>query len=281
VLPYLLIAPVAIYLVVVVLGPMLIQIFYSFLSREQGTFAFHTVLKPTLDNYIAIFTHNDYLTSLLWSIASAFIIAAGTVILGLPIAQYLARGHGRGKVFVEMALLLPLFGDIFIGYALLYAFAPQGIVNWALVGLGIIKEPLHLVGSNAAAVFAMMLPGLSVLLMRSALVRVDTVYEEAARMLGASPLRAWLSTTFPLARVGVAGAFLLTFAGATGAYTMPLILAGQDNPWFSQTLFVVTQFDNTPLASAMSLTMVVLTGAIIFLNLRLSRRGSQARRYVG
>jgi putrescine transport system permease protein len=280
-LPYLLIAPVAIYLVVIVVGPELIQIFYSFLTREQGVYAYHVVLTPTLASYLEIFQDSELRQSLIWTIASSLVIAIGTVLLGLPVAHYLARGTGRGKLFVEMALLLPLFGDIFIGYALLYAFAPQGIINWVLVGLGLIQQPLHLIGNPAAAGFAMALPGLSVLLMRSALVRVDTVYEEAAQMLGANPLRAWWSTTFALARVGILGAFLLTFAGATGAYTLPLIIAGGDNPWFGQSLWRVYQFNNLPLASAMSIMMVLLTGGIIYLNIRISGRGSQARRYVG
>ena len=51
VLPYLLIAPVMIYMVVVLVLPLLIQIFYSFLTREQGTYTFHIVQKFTLDNY--------------------------------------------------------------------------------------------------------------------------------------------------------------------------------------------------------------------------------------
>ena len=166
----------------------------------------------------------------------SFVIAVGTVVLGLPVAQFLARGTGRGKVLIEMCLLLPLFGDIFTGYALLYAFAPQGIVNWFLMGIGLIHEPLHLVNQPISAVIAMMLPSLSVLLMRGALLRVDPVYEEAAQMLGANPLRAWFSTTFKLARVGVAGAFLLTFIGATGAFTLPVIMVNANNDWISTQL---------------------------------------------
>ena len=49
------------------------------------------------------------------------------LLLLMPVAHFLSRGRGRGKLFVEMALLLPLFGDIYISpFALIYAFAPQG-----------------------------------------------------------------------------------------------------------------------------------------------------------
>ena len=235
-LPYLLVAPVLLYIFVILILPILIEVYYSFLTREQGTYTFRIVHRFTLDNYIQVFTQRYIVESLTFTIGISFVIAVGTVVLGMPVAQFLARGTGRGKILIEMCLLLPLFGDIFTAYALLYAFAPQGIVNWFLMGIGLIQEPLHLVNQPISAVIAMMLPSLSVLLMRGALVRVDPVYEEAAQMLGANPLRAWYATTFKLARVGVAGAFLLTFIGATGAFTLPVIMVNANNDWISTQL---------------------------------------------
>ncbi len=278
--PYLLVAPVAIYLTVIVIGPLAIQIYNSFLDRERGQFAYRIVHRFTLENYEQILAA-DILGSLVWTISISLVIALGSVIIGLPIAHFLARGRGRGKLFVEMALLLPLFGDIFLAYALLYAFAPQGIVNWALMGMGITDTPVRISGTPLSAVIAMMLPGLTVLLVRSALVRIDPVYEEAARMLGAHPFRAYVSTTLYLARVGIGGAFLLTFAAAVGAFTLPVILAGRVNDWFSTIIWFETEVDNIPLASALSVTLTVITALTIYVYNRLSNRRSEVRRYVG
>ena len=280
-LPYLLVAPVLLYILVILVIPVLIEVYYSFLTREQGTFAYHIVQKFTLDNYIQIFAQRYIVDSLLFTLGISFVIAVGTVVLGLPVAQFLARSTGRGKIFVEMSLLLPLFGDIFTGYALLYAFAPQGIVNWFLVGIGLIREPLHLVNQPISAVIAMMLPSLSVLLIRGALARVDPVYEEAAQMLGANPLRAWLATTFTLARVGIGGAFLLTFIGGTGAFTLPVILVNADNGWISTQLRGLLVGNNVPLASALSIVLTLLTAFLVYVYLRLNDRRPEAQRYVG
>src|SRR5215211_7619769 len=214
-LPYLLITPVVVYFALVLVAPLLVQIYYSFMSRERDALGYHVVHRPTLENYGQIFTRNDLLGSLTWTVGISLVIAVGSLLLGLPVAHFLSRARGRGKPIVEMALLLPLFGDIYLAFALIYAFAPQGIVNWALMGLGIIATPLPLTVGNTGAVIAMMFPSLSVLLMRSALSRVDPIYEEAALTLGANPLHAWFATTFSLARTGVAGALLLTFAGAS------------------------------------------------------------------
>jgi ABC-type spermidine/putrescine transport system permease subunit I len=281
VLPYLLVAPVLLYIFVVLILPILIEIYYSFLTREQGTYTYHIVHRFTLDNYIQVFTQRHIVESLAFTIGISFVIAVGTVVLGMPVAQFLARGTGRGKIFIEMCLLLPLFGDIFTAYALLYAFAPQGIVNWFLMGIGLIHEPLHLVNQPISAVIAMMLPSLSVLLMRGALLRVDPVYEEAAQMLGANPLRAWFSTTFKLARVGVAGAFLLTFIGATGAFTLPVIMVNATNDWISTQLRSLFTGNNVPLASSLSIVLTILTAVLVYIYIRLTERRGDVQQYVG
>jgi len=92
-LPYLLIAPVITYIVVVLIAPVLIEVYYSFLTREQGTFAYHIVQRFTLDNYIQIFAQRYIVDSLLFTIGISFIIAVGTVVLGEQDAGGAAQHH--------------------------------------------------------------------------------------------------------------------------------------------------------------------------------------------
>jgi ABC-type spermidine/putrescine transport system permease subunit I len=120
-----------------------------------------------------------------------------------------------------------------------------------------------------------------VLLMRGALVRVDPVYEEAAQMLGANPVRAWYATTFKLARVGVAGAFLLTFIGATGAFTLPVILVNANNDWISTQLRALFTGNNTTLASSLSIVLTLLTAILVYIYIRLTERHADVQQYVG
>jgi ABC-type spermidine/putrescine transport system permease subunit I len=107
--------------------------------------------------------------------------------------------------------------------------------------------------------------------MRGALIRVDPVYEEAAQMLGAGPLRAWYSTTFKLARVGVAGAFLLTFIGGMGAFTIPVILVNANNDWISTQLRALFTGNNVTLASSLSIVLTLLTAVLVYIYIRLTR----------
>jgi ABC-type spermidine/putrescine transport system permease subunit I len=280
-MPYVLVAPVAIYLAVTLILPLAIQAYMSFLSRELGTFTYHVVQKPTLANYEAVFRQADLVYSLFFTLAVSLVISLGSILLGLPVAQFLARGRGRGRTFVEMSLLLPLFGDIFLAFAMIYAFAPQGIVNRALTSVGLVRDPIRLSGTPLAAIIVLMLPSIAVLLMRGALTRVDSIYEEAATMLGAGPVRAWFSTTFALARVGVAGAFLLVFAGSVGAYTLPIILAGRTNDWTSTKIAIADSLNNAPLAAALSMLLILLVMSVLYLNVRMSRRRWEEQRHAG
>jgi hypothetical protein len=72
--------------------PLLIEIYYSFLTREQGVYTFHIVQKFTLDNYIQVFTQKYIVESLLFTIGISFVIAVGTVVLGIPVAQFWRGG---------------------------------------------------------------------------------------------------------------------------------------------------------------------------------------------
>ncbi|HEX5414204.1 MAG TPA: ABC transporter permease [Chloroflexota bacterium] len=277
-LPYLLTAPVLICGGIVLLMPLGVQLYYSFMARERGTLAYYIGTRATLDNYVQIITRSDLVGSMLWSFGVGFVVAIGIIALGLPVAHFLARGKGIGKTLVEMSLLLPLFGDIYLAFALMYAFAPQGIVNWALRGLGLIHDPILLMSTPIAAIIAMLLPSTSVLLVESALVGIEPVYEEAALTLGASPLRAWLSTTLALARTGLVGAFLLTFSGAIGAFTIPAVLAGTSNPWISTQIANISQDRNIPLGSALAIVLMTVSLATIYAYLRLTEQRFEVHR---
>jgi ABC-type spermidine/putrescine transport system permease subunit I len=197
----------------------------------------------------------------------------------MPVAYFLARYKPFGRGLIEISFLLPIFGEIFTVYALAYALVPQGPVNWALMGLGIIKEPLRLVSSPIAVVAWMCLPTLSVLLIRSAFAGVDVIYEEAAQVMGASWLVTFFRVTIPLAKNGIMGALLLSISGGVGAYTMPLILVGPYNIWLTNKIQrEVDPFFNYPMASALGVLLTGVCAVLMFLYLRTQEKGPGGRR---
>jgi spermidine/putrescine transport system permease protein len=272
----LLLSPLLLFMLTIFAAPMIFQIAFAFFIRvlyknvlwiPQPAFSF--------TNFAEAFTDPGLRFSIFWTIGVAFLTSAMNILLALPVAYYLARMKVWGRSVIELSFLLPIFGDIFTIYALAYALTPRGPLNWLLMNLHIISEPLQLVGNSPTAVIIWMsLPTLSVLLIRSAIVNVDIVYEEAAQTMGANNLLTFFRVTVPLAKKGIAGAFLLAFSGAVGVYTVPLILAGPYNNWLTNKIQrEVTPFFNYPMASALGVILTLTCAIIFFFYLRSQEDG--------
>ena len=251
--------PISTYLLVLFIFPLALLGSFSFFTTVPGQFGFTTEL--TLKNYLRL-TGKAYVDSLTWTMGVALLLSVGSIILSLPLAYFLAREEGVGKTFIELTLLFPFFGGIFYAYSFLYAFAPQGIVNFFLLNLRIISEPLEFFHSETSTIIGLVfiyLP-LCALIIRSAFVGVDPVYEEAAMCMGASRLKAFFKVTLPLAKTGVAGAFLITFGTAVSVFDVPYVMAGPYNRWLSSIIWQqMFFFMNWPFAAATAVVLIVIS----------------------
>jgi ABC-type spermidine/putrescine transport system permease subunit I len=275
----LLLSPLLLFMLTIFAVPMIFQIAFAFFERVlyKGVL---WIPQPAFSmvNFAEAFTSAEYRFSIVWTIGIAFLTASFNILLALPVAYYLARMKVWGRNIIELAFLLPIFGDIFTIYALAYALTPKGPLNWLLMNLHVIREPIAFVGNSPVGVIIWMsLPTLSVLLIRSAFVNVDPIYEEAAQTMGASTLGTFFKVTVPLARKGIAGAFLLVFSGAVGAYTIPLILAGPYNNWLTNKIQrEITPYFNYPMASALGVILTITCAILFFFYLRTQEAGGDA-----
>src|SRR5690242_5471072 len=159
---------------------------------------------------------------------SLVLAALTTLVLtavGLPIARWLATTRWRGKVLVEAVVALPLvLPPTVLGFYLLVAFGPRTPLGRAWEA--VFGRPLPF--SFSGLLVASVLYGLpfAVQPFTAALSGVDPRLVEAARVLGASPLRAFLRVTLPLAAPGVLAGAVLTFAHALGEFGVVLMVGG-------------------------------------------------------
>ncbi len=275
----LLLTPLLVYMAVIFAVPILLQITFGFYSRElyRGVL-WRPVPIFTLENFATAFSGEEtYLQSIVWTVGVAFFTSALSIALSLPVAYFLARFNPRGKSLIEISFLLPVFGDIFTLFAIAYAFTPVGPINWLLMGLGLIQEPIQFLGSPLSVIIWMSIPTLSVLLIRSALVGVDVLYEEAAQTMGANTFQTFTKVTLPLAKRGIMGALLLSVSAGVGIYTVPLVLAGPYNSWLSNKIYrEIDPFDNYPMASALGVILTAVSFLFLFLYLRSQESGEQS-----
>jgi ABC-type spermidine/putrescine transport system permease subunit I len=273
----LLLSPLLLFMVGVFAAPMLFQIAFAFFERVLVAGVLW-LPKPAfyLGNFAQAFTDPVYRYSIAFTVGVALVTTTANILLALPVAYFLARMKAFGQNLIELSFLLPIFGEIFIIYALAYALTPQGPLNWLLLKLHLIEAPLSIVGNPWIVIVWMSLPTLSVLLIRSAFTNVDLLYEEAAQTMGANPWQTFFRVTVPLAKNGIAGAFLLVFSSGVGAYTIPLVLVGPYNNWLTNKIQrEVTPYFNYPMASALGVILTAICALLFYLYLGTQEQRSE------
>jgi molybdate transport system permease protein len=163
---------------------------------------------------------------------SLLVTAAATVLIvlvGLPLAWFLARRRFPGRTLVETLILLPLvLPPSVVGYYLLLGLGEAG----PLAALGV-----RLLFTWPAAVVAAAVVGLPLMVKsaKAAIAAVDPAIEDAARVCGSAEWEVFARVTLPLARRGLAAGVVLGGARAFGEFGATLMIAGSI-PGRTQTL---------------------------------------------
>lgn len=230
-------------------------------------------LSPDISfvNYVEVF--REYLPALLFTVLISLAIAAITTLLGFMIA-YLARFKaGRYGPALLFIVLMTLFGGYLVKiYAWKTILGSQGILNAALVQLGIVDEPVTWLLYNPLSVVVTLVHFLlpfAVLPIFAAMREISDAPLAAARDLGANPRRVFVDIVLPQCRAGLFAAFSLCFLLTAGDYVTPRLVGGTST--FMVGNFIESQFINrlnAPLGSALSFTTMVVCGAIIFIAYR-------------
>lgn len=193
------------------------------------------------------------------------------VVIGLPLALFLARSRFPGQTLLETAINLPL------------VLPPSVIGYYLLLGLGRGSPLVEWFGVRVlftwqAAAVASAVVGLPLMIMatKAAIASVDPALERVARTLGASELGVLWRVTLPLARRGILAGFTLGSARALGEFGATLMVAGSI-PGRTQTLPLAIYDAVQAREYALANTMVLVMTALSFLALWGVRRLEQPR----
>jgi molybdate transport system permease protein len=210
--------------------------------------------------------------ALLLSLRVTVLATAIIALLGLPLAQLLARRTFPGKSLLETAILLPL------------VLPPSVIGYYLLVGLGS-QSPLSawtgwsVLFTWQAATIASAVVGLPLMVQaaRAAIESVNPALENTARVLGSSELEVFLRVTLPLARRGVAAGLVLGAARAFGEFGATLMVAG-NIPGRTQTVPLAIYDAMQAGRQSDATLLVLLTTALAFTSIWVVRTLQQTRR---
>jgi putative spermidine/putrescine transport system permease protein len=230
-----------------------------------------------LDNYARFLGDPFYLGILGRTLAIGLAATLASLVLGYPVAYYLARARGRRRAYLMLGILAPLLVSVVVrSFGWLVILGPNGLVNSTLTGLGLVDAPLRLLYTEGAIVLGLTHVFLSfmVLSIAAALDRIDPALIRAAQNLGASGRQAFLRVVLPLSLPGVAAGCLIVFTLSTSAFITPALLGG---PRVKVMSFLAYQqsllLTDWPYGSAIAFILLAITGAAVLVYLRLLERG--------
>jgi putrescine transport system permease protein len=204
------------------------------------------------------------------------------LLLGYPMAYYIARQPLRRRNILLLAVILPFWISFLLRvYAWIGLLNNRGVINEALIWLGVIDQPIQLLYNDFAVYLGIVYSYLPfmILPLYANLERHDRNLLDAAADLGAHRNRAFLDVTLPLSMPGIIGGCLLVFIPAVGEFTIPALLGGADTLMIGRVLwdeFFVSR--DWPVASAVSVVLLLLLIAPILWFQRVQAREQEAMR---
>ena len=261
-----------------VIVPLLLLVVYTFLQSK----GFRVIWDPTFA------TWNNLFESGRWSVTVrtlriAFTITAIELIIAFPFALWLAKGcrSRTVKAVILAALTIPFFLDLssrtIIWRTIL---GRQGLLNTALLELGLIDEPLDwLLFSEFAVHFGMLAPYFPTMVFPIflVLILIDDEYIQASRDLGASPLQTFVYVLLPLSLPGIIAGIVFTLVPTMAEYVVPWLMGGFKVNMIGRSIENALTVLKYPTAAALSTFIILLLGVLLAaLALVLRRAGGLA-----
>lgn len=227
---------------------------------------------PSPENYLVFLRSPLYLRVLLTTFWTAFVVTLVCLVLGYIYAYAMYRA-GRWVAILLIALLILPFWSSFLvrSYAWMVLLQDSGLINTALLQLGLIERPLQLMRNTLGVVIGMthiFLPFM-VLPIYAAMRRMDPDLPLAASSLGARPFATFRRVFFPLTLPGVYAGSLLVFVPALGFFITPALLGSPRNQMFSELIVLqVNQLLQFGVGSALAVILLVTTIVLVWIGTR-------------
>lgn len=230
----------------------------------------------SLARYVRFFTTPASYAILLRTLAVSCLATLGSVLLSLPLA-YVVRRHARTRTFLRVLTTTPLAVPVLISaYALTLFFSEHGLFNYVVV------QVLHLAPRPLAISYTW--PGLilaciwrffpyTALVVIGALEALDPSIEEAAYSTGARPYQVFFRIGLPLLAPALVTGSLLTFIGAFGTFSIPLIMGRGQDVLSVVAYRAATSFDWGTAATVVVIMAVVQLALLAVYTRSLGRRG--------
>ncbi|MEW8978561.1 MAG: ABC transporter permease [Symbiobacterium sp.] len=265
-------APTVLWLLALVAAPLVLMLAYSFAAHiapdsplPQGF---------TLEHYARL-ADPIYLRIFVRSILQAGLATFLCLLLGYPLAYYIARSPLQRRGRLLLLVIIPFWTNFLVRtYALMALLRAQGVINSILMAAKMIDEPLPLLYNEASVQVGLvytLLP-LLILPLYANLEKLDQRLLNAAQDLGASPFATFWNVTWPLSRPGVLVGCMMVFISAFGMYLVPDLMGGARSVMVGN--LIQNQFlqaRNWPFGAAVALVLAAVALVVALLVQRAGR----------
>lgn len=262
----------ALMLVVFFVVPFSTMIAVSFFKRNPSGFYTPDFVFDNYARFLSVFFGGV----LGFSLMLAVLVAVCCVAIAFPFTYLLTRRPRRVQTLWLVGLLSVLsLSEVIIGFAWSTLFSRTAGITNLFVAIGLMDKPVALLPTFGAVLTGMVYQALpyTILVLYPALVRLDPTLLEAARTLGASPIRAFFNVVAPALRNTIVATLIMVFVFALGSYLLPQIL-GRPQHWTLSVLITDQAIyqSNMPFAAAMAVFLVLISLALVGLTLLVGRR---------
>lgn len=184
----------------------------------------------TLANYGRFLSDPFYLGVLFDTMLIGLVVVSICLVLAYPVAYVLARTKSRFRGALIFIVIAPLLiSTVVRNLGWFPILGGSGLVNWALMSVGIVTEPLRLMNNTTGVIIALthtFLPFM-ILALVTVIQKIGVELEEAARNLGAGPIETFFRVILPLSRPGLLAGYLIVFTSVISAFTTPAMMGGR------------------------------------------------------
>ena len=249
-----------------ILIPLASFLSYSFFTVD-GTDIIH---EFSLFNFTEFFVDEIYINTLVRTIFLALVVMLTCILLGYPVAYFLARYAGKYKYAILLMLIIPLFMSYIIKiYMMRSILGFSGLINKVLKMLGIIEKPLEFFLWNQNAVIitlvVILLP-LIIIPTFTSLEKIPRNIIEASFDLGCKPFQAFRYVIFPIGLPGLVVGSVFVFILALGDFVTPQLVGGTSG--FTYGKIIYSNFGmafNWPFGAALASVLLFISVIIILL----------------
>jgi spermidine/putrescine transport system permease protein len=262
--------PFALWIALLIILPHL-GMFYISLREKVGP----RVYEFGLENYINFFTEPIYWNTLLRTGSMSLLVTVLALLLGFPIAYYIAKIAGnrtRGALF--LMCLIPLWvSDLIRAFGWILLLRETGVISSSLQWAGVIDTPIEFLYNDATVIVGLVYTVILFMIVPlvSTLDGMDNSMIEAGYNLGGNGPTVLRRIIIPYAMPGIVAGCIVVFMLTAGSYLTPILLGGKNSSWFTEQIYdqFITRY-NWESGAAFGFLLLAFTSIVVWGGLKLS-----------